>query len=384
MNVRIVSMVATIQKICISLSILFLISCSSSVKKESSAVPNYTDSLKYAKGFTIEYFDSYIRLSVINPWETSQLYARYYLTKDSEIHIPSDGVRVQIPIKRIALGSATQFEFISLIGEMNSVIGVCDVKRIYSPEILERIADGKATDLGDPFQMNYERLISLRPEAVMMSGYNKVDEYSKRVQQVGVTVVYNNEWMENSLLARAEWIKLIALLYDKKELADSLFDDIELRYIELKRSLNQATNKVTILPGDNFRGTWYMPGGNSFMANLYKETGADYFYQSDSTRGSIPIDYETALVKFGNAQVWIGATAKTLDELGQMNERNRLFAAFRNKQVYSIDNRTTESGGNDYWESAVARPDLLLADFIKVLHPDLLPNHQLIYLKKLE
>lgn len=375
---------AMLQRICITLSTLLVFSCSSSFKKDSTLVPNYTDSLKYAKGFTIEYFDSYIRLSVINPWETSQLYARYYLTKDSTIHIPSDGVRVQIPIKRIALGSATQFEFISLLDEMNSVIGVCDVKRIYNPYILKRISDGNTTDLGDPFQMNYERLITIKPEAVMMSGYNKVDEYSKRVQQVGLTVVYNNEWMENSLLARAEWIKLIALLYDKKELADSLFDDIESRYINFKNSLNQATNKVTILPGDNFRGTWYMPGGNSFMANLYKEAGADYFYEPDTTRGSIPIDYETALIKFGNAEVWIGATAKTLDELGKMNERNRLFSAFRNKQVYSIDNRTTESGGNDYWESAVARPDLLLADFIKALHPDLLPDHQLFYLKKLE
>ena len=268
---------AMLQRICITLSTLLVFSCSSSFKKDSTLVPNYTDSLKYAKGFTIEYFDSYIRLSVINPWETSQLYARYYLTKDSTIHIPSDGVRVQIPIKRIALGSATQFEFISLLDEMNSVIGVCDVKRIYNPYILKRISDGNTTDLGDPFQMNYERLITIKPEAVMMSGYNKVDEYSKRVQQVGVTVVYNNEWMENSLLARAEWIKLIALLYDKKELADSLFDDIESRYINFKNSLNQATNKVTILPGDNFRGTWYMPGGNSFMANLYKEAGADYF-----------------------------------------------------------------------------------------------------------
>lgn len=367
-------------------AIVMMVGCGSS---PSSSAPSHAasamqDSPRYAKGFTIEEHPDYTVLSVINPWENNRLYARYYLCKDSSAVCPADGQKVHIPIRRLALGSNTQFEFVRLLGATETVVGVCDVKRIYSPWVLSRLADGKAVDLGDPFQMNHERLLMLQPQMVMMSGYGSVDEYSKRVAQIGLAVVFNNEWMETSLLARAEWIKFVAHFFDRKVAGDSLFAAIEERYHAVKSHVKQAAKQPKILSGDNFRGTWYMPGGESFMGNLFKEIGANYVFASDKSRGSIPTDYESVFVHFSDADVWVGANAHSLDELEKSNERNRLFKPFRQKTVYNYYNRSTLSGGSDFWESGVANPDILLADFVKVVHPDLFPNHTLYYLKKLE
>ncbi len=42
-----------------------------------------------------------------------------------------------------------------------------------------------------------------------------------------------------------------------------------------------------------------------------------------------------------------------------------------------------EKGGNEYMELGYARPDIILADLIKILHPHLLPEHQLYFYKRL-
>ena len=176
----------------------------------------------------------------------------------------------------------------------------------------------------------------------------------------------------------------MARFFDRKELGDSLFDEMEQRYRAVKQQLTTDTHRPSVLSGDNFRGTWYIPGGNSFMGNLYKEAGADYAFAADTTRGSISMDYEAVLMQFADAEVWIGADAPSLADLGRNNERNKLFRAYKEGRVYNSYHRVTPTGGNDFWESGVARPDLLLADFVKALHPELLPQHELYYLKQLK
>jgi len=342
--------------------------------------------LKYAKGFSVDFFDGYKRITVYDPWKQGAILERYYLTGNPETDIPDDGKKINTPVNSIVSASSTHYSFLDMLEVTGTLKGICDTKRTYNKKILEALKAGQIADLGDPFRINVERCLMLKPELVMFSAYNQYDENVARLVAAGIPVVYNNEWMEQTLLGRAEWIKFIACFYEKDFLADSLFNIVEANYLGLNRLASSAkTKKPVILSGDNFRGTWYQPGGRSFTAQLFADAGGEYIYKNDTTRGSLPFSFEQVFRDLKDADVWVGATnGKSLKELSLSDQRYTLFKPFREGLVYSYSNRTTPEGGNDFWEGAVARPDGLLGDFIKLFHPELLPEHEMIYIKKLK
>ena len=190
--------------------------------------------------------------------------------------------------------------------------------------------------------------------------------------------------MESSLLARAEWIKFFGAFFDKAKEADSIFNFVAEQYESVRERALAVRQKPKVLTGSNFRGTWYMPGGKSFMAQLYHDAGADYLYIDDNSKGSLPLQVEAVLKDFADADVWFNCNFATLSELLQADQKHALFQPVQTGKVYNFNKRMLKSGANDYWESAVVRPDLLLADVIAVLHPDLLPNYELIYTERLK
>lgn len=340
--------------------------------------------LKYAQGFTINRTPQYTTVTVLNPWKKGSIYARYYLVKDSKTTVPDDGNKIIVPLKSMVANSATQLEFLQQLGVINKVKGVCSSKYIFNPFILKGVKEGRIKDLGDAFNLDIENLLILHPQAVMTSAYNAEDENSKRMQQTGLTLLYNIEWQEESLLGRAEWIKFVGAFFGKGAEADSIFERVEKNYNDLKLKAASCPSKPTVLSGQDFRGTWSMPAGKSFSAQLFRDASADYFYANDNTTGSVPSNIENALVNFKNADVWVGVQANTLEELGKTDDKYKLFKAYREGNVYNCNKRMNETGGNDYWESAVARPDLLLSDMIKIFHPELLPEYELFYMQKLK
>ena len=220
---------------------------------------------------------------------------------------------------------------------------------------------------------------------MLMNSFNQQDDHLARVRESGIPVLYDNEWMEASLLARSEWIRFIACFFNKEMLADSLFQAVSTNYGRLKKLAATAkTKKPEVLSGDDFRGSWYLPGGKNFTAQLFTDAGAMYKYRSDTTSGSRPFTFEQVLKDFNRADIWVGVTnGGSLAALQKLDERYALFQSFRKGNVFAYNNRTTPAGGNDFWESAVAKPDELLSDYIKAFHPELLPDAPWHYLKKL-
>jgi iron complex transport system substrate-binding protein len=341
------------------------------------------DTIQYAEGFSITHTDDYTQITVFNPWRKKEVYEIYYLVKDARAVVPSGGHKVVIPLKSLMVNSATHLGFLDLLGETDKVTGVCSVSSIYNPSVLKGVEEGKIMDLGDSFNLDMERLLLLKPQAVMTSAYNAEDENSKRMRQSGLTLLYNIEWQEKSLLGRAEWIKFIGAFFEKENLADSIFNDVAQRYGMIKKQASLAVDSPSVLSGQDFRGTWSMPGGQSFNARLFRDAGARYYYADNNASGSIATTMEEALLYFEQADVWVGVQTSTLEELAKTNKKCKLFKAYQTGSVYNTLKRATAAGGNDYWESGVARPDLLLSDMIKILHPSLLPGYELTYMKLL-
>lgn len=374
------------KKILYFIVIAILCACNQSQKSQSQLpIPNDTLNVKYSDGFRLYYYDDYKLIEIYNPWVKNEIQQRLYLVSDEYVKTPSDGQKIVVPVQNIAISSSTHVEFLNLLGELSTVKGVCTPHLIYNDDIRSRYANGNIVSLGDAHNVNLEQLLHLKPDVYFVASYNQQDEQAKRLQQSGVNLAFNNEWTEQSLLARAEWIKFVAAFYNKEQLADSLFSQIERDYLEVSAIAQSVSHRPTVMAGGNFKGTWYMPSGTSYMGRLFADAGADYFYKNEaSTSASLALNFETVLNNFHNAEVWLNAPTATLNTLIQMDERHNLFRSAREGRVYAFYRRTLTDGANDFWESAVARPDLVLKDLIWALHPDLLPEYQPIYILKLK
>ena len=73
----------------------------------------------------------------------------------------------------------------------------------------------------------------------------------------------------------------------------------------------------------------------------------------------------------------------TLDELKAACPKFIDTRCFRGGQVYNNNARTNAAGGNDYYESAVVNPDLVLRDLVKIFHPELV-EEDFVYYKQLK
>lgn len=357
--------------------------CTSCGKKQPANQSSGHSNTTYAQGFSIEDFENYREVTVFSPWKKEEIYAKYYLVKNENTEVPADGLKIKTPLTTLAIASVTHLEFLNLLDEIQSIRGICSPSLVYNKEVLHNYSEGKITDLGDSFSINVEKTMILKPNALMMSGYNQADASAQRIRQAGIPVIYNNEWKETSLLGRAEWIKFVAEFYDKAELADSIFLEIETRYNEMKSKAMHVEKKPGIMAGSNFRGTWYMPAGRSFMSELFRDAGGDYFYQNDAATGSLPLNVETVLKNFSDTDVWLNCSFSTIDELVKTDSKHALFRPVKENRVYNFNKRFLPSTANDFWESAIARPDLLLGDVIAILHPEILPDWELVYASRL-
>jgi iron complex transport system substrate-binding protein len=204
------------------------------------------------------------------------------------------------------------------------------------------------------------------------------------IEQLGVPVILNGDWLEETPLGRAEWIKFFGVLFDEEKKADSIFNAIEKNYNEAKKIALKAKKQPTILSGGLFKDIWNLPAGNSFEATFLKDANTHYLWENSKGKGSLSLNIENVFEKGKNAELWISPSFYTsLNEIKTANDIYQQFEAFKSKNVYSFVNKRGEMGGIIYFELAPARPDLVLKDLIKIAHPKLLQNYELTFYEKL-
>ena len=268
--------------------------------------------------------------------------------------------------ERVVCTSATHMGFISELGMMDKVVGVCRPERVYnlSEEERERI-----TDIGDDMQPSMEQILLLNPDLVILYTYAQGDPIPAQVEALGIPILYCNEWTETTPLARAEWIRLFGAIFGCSTKADSIFASVRDAYEQLKVDSLKFKGK-SIMSGMSWRGTWYVPAGGTFMGNLFRDAGAQYKYENNPSTSSIPLTMEQALQDFAQADVWVGCEANSLKELEAIDKKHTWFNAFQTGQVYNFRRRALPSGANDFWESATVHPERVLQDLQKVLRGD--------------
>ena len=257
----------------------WMVACTPSGKQTSSKEALSSDRIQYAQGFTVQRFDTYTMVEVRDPWDSTRLLQRYLLvdrTKSVPGGLPK-GTIVKVPVKDIVVYTSVHAAIIDQLHEINKVIGVCEPRYMDTPAIQEGIQAGRIADLGEATSPNIEKMIEIGAELVIASPFQN-SSYGP-VEKIGIPIIEGADYMEAFPLGRTEWIRFYGLLFGKEEMADSIFKETEQAYLSLKDLTANIDNRPTVLSEKKFGSSWYVPSGDSYMAHLIEDAGADYMFK---------------------------------------------------------------------------------------------------------
>ncbi len=373
---------------------LFVISCwllvfFSCQKEKQKSVENFSlkSEIKYANGFDIVYEKGVKKLIIKSAYQNSDKVFEYQIQQKNssnlkEIKFPL----ISTPIDKIVVTSTTHIPMVELLNEEKSIVGFPYSKYVSSEKTRDLIDAGKITEIGKENSLNTEILLDLQPELVVGYSVSSADKSLTTIKKAGINVIYNGDWLEETPLGRAEWIKFFGVLFNKEQQADSIFNVIETNYLKAKKIALKSTKKPTILSGAIMsKDIWNLPAGDSFVAQFLKDANLNYLWQDSKGKGSLSLSFESVFDKGANADFWIApGYFSSKKQLLKSNELYNQFKAFKTDNIYTPSTKKGKTGGVIYYELAPTRPDLVLKDIIKITNPDLLPNYQLTFFEKMQ
>ncbi len=365
---------------------LFLLISGCKQEKKEIAISQTESPIKYAKGFDIQTYTNYKKLIIKSPYPDAKEQFEYIILPKGE-KVPDDKNElkiIRVPIEKLVVTSTTHIPMLELLKEENSLVGFPNLQYISSTKTRQLIADNKIKELGNEQDINTEVLLNLQPEIVIGFSMNSNNKMFANIEKSGIPVLLNGDWLEETPLGRAEWIKFFGVLFGKEKEADSIFNNIEKQYKNAISIANNTTTKPTILSGVLFKDIWNLPAGESFVAQFLKDANTNYIWSDTKGKGSLSLNFENVFEKGQHADFWIAPGHYTsLTQLKNVNQHYAEFDAFKSKNIYSFANKIGENGGVLYYELAPVQPHIVLKDIIKAVHPKLLPNYVPFFLKKL-
>ena len=379
-------------------ALLSLSGCRKSRLSTSDAVGD-TIPLRYAQNLTMVRFADGILVELKDPWHEGRILHRYWLTEDSNskrsslhtslssLHSPLSSIK--FPLQRSVVFNTAHASLIGMLNATDRIAGVADLKYMLLPDVQRRVQQGEIVDCGNSMSPDIEQIVSLHADAILLSPFENSGGYG-RLEKLGIPIIECADYMETSPLGRAEWMRFYGLLFGCSQQADSLFSMVEHAYCALRDSvastsqrlnssarpagaLSERSGERTSLLTERLTGsTWYVPGGKSTVGRLIADAGATYAWADDDHSGSLALSFETVLSKSGNADVWLMNTSSsqpfTYESLAAEHHGYTQFKAFRDRNIYFINTLQVP-----YFEEVSFRPDLLLRDYITMLHPN--PQH---------
>jgi iron complex transport system substrate-binding protein len=346
----------------------------------------------YATGFDISGAEGAAStlITVRNPWQGAEgVEKRLFISREGE-RAPEgfEGQVIEGSAERVVCMSSTYVAMIDAIGCTERVVGVSGIDFIYNSRVREAASEGRVHDVGHDSNINFELLLTLRPDVVLLYGVAGENGVANaKLDELNIPYFYLGDYVEESPLAKAEWTVVVAEILGVRERGEELFAGIENRYLELRKRVEEsATERPTVMFNTPYRDTWYMPSSRSYAVRIVEDAGGQYVYDGNHGTASQPIDLELAYVLTREADYWINVGQyATLEDLRRDNPRFVGAKAVREGRVYSSDRRATAKGGSDFWESAVVNPDVVLRDLVAILHPELnLVSEELTYYKRIE
>ncbi len=335
-------------------------------------VNNYSDTIKikYAKGLKVDYRNDGIHVTITNPDPAAKQSKpqTFIITK---------------PSSRFICTTALQLGNFEVLELEDKIVGINSLRHIFSLQTKEQIESGKTVLIGKEGNFDIEAVMAAKPDYILVSAskYGGFDALKNN----GIPLIPHHGYKETNPLGQAEWIKLIGILTGETRRANAVFADIENKYLTLKSEVEKKYKSSgkklpTVINGRQLRDGWYIVGGKSYMAQIFKDAGVDYIMKDNKESGGVALDFETVYAKAVHADFWqmdgSWGGRFSLQTLAAEDERYSTLDAYKNGKIVYCDLSMLP-----YRELAGVQPHFMLADFVKAFHPELLPHYTPKYYK---
>ena len=349
-------------------ALLTLCACGGGGGRGSAEAEGAADSLsalelvkpRYATGYTVK--DSAgMRLVEVGEHD------RFALVSDEGGEVPQGYTRIEVPVERTICMTALQLSNFTILDAHDVVKGITGTKNLFNPDILARTKDGRIVKIGMEGNFDTEMVLAANPQVILISP-SKRGGY-EAIKETGITLVPHLGYQELHPLGQAEWIKFVGMLIGKEREASEIFDGIEQRYNALKEAASKVTDRPSVFSGEMHYGTWHAVGGKNYLAQIFRDAGADYVIDDEETSGE-NLEFEKMYALAAKADYWRILNSYpgdfTYDALKASEPRNELFSAFKEHRVVYCNMKQTP-----YYEISPVKPDVLLKDFVAIFHPEL-------------
>lgn len=358
----------------------------------NSSVSTYADSIylpEYASGFRIlgDEGRSSVIIESVNPWQgADSVVTRLFIARDGEETPPGfEGQVIEGDARRIVAMSSTHIAMLDVIGETARVVGVSGMDFISNDAVRSR--RDSIGDVGYDGNVNYELLLSLQPDIILLYGTNGASGMEPKLEELGIPYVYIGEYLENSALGKAEWIVAVAEIVGKRDEGIKAFSAIPERYNAIREKAADClkhTSRPKVMINLPYGDSWFMAPTGSYLVRLIEDAGGDYIYKKNNSNESRPIDLEEAFMLVSASDKWINVgQTRSLDELRKNYPKFAATKPVLSGEVYNTTGRVAANGANDYWERGVVEPDVVLRDMVMIFHPELADSY-LVYYEKLK
>ena len=306
---------------------------------------------EYAQGFKITYTDQACLLDIQDPQNKESQSFHYALVPrgvEAE-NIPADYTVIETPIRSVICMTSLQLSNFIKLEELDAVVGITSTRHLFNKKINDRLKDGSIHKIGIEGNFDNEVIMSVNPDLILISPFKR-GGYDA-LKEVGIPLMPHLGYKEMTPLGQAEWIKFV------KELT------------------GRVTKRPVVFSGELRGGNWYAVGGRSFLAQLFKDAGADYFLKDDEQSGGVTLDFETVYSQAAGADYWRIVNSYqgefSYNTLKEEDARYVDFKAYKEKGVIYCNMRE-----KPFYESMPTEPEVVLADLIQIFHPQLLSGHQ--------
>lgn len=340
--------------------------------------------VEYAENFSLQYFDGYQVLTVNEPSPGAPAEPYVLVSCGATPELPPElasAQQIPVPVDSLYSGSTTHLPLLVDLDRVDVLTGVATAGFVSSPEVIAAIDAGAVAEYAPTEQIDVERVVAARPDVLMTGGID--DPAYATLRGAGIPVVANAEYLEPTPLGRAEWIKVMAALTGDELRATAAFDQVEAAYTE-NSAIAVGAEPVPVAAGSLFEGVWSVPAGGSYLGRLLADAGGANPWADDPSTGSLSLDFETVYSRAGQAPVWLATQdwATRADALAA-DPRYGELVAMRKGRTWTANKLVGPGGGNDFYERGVTRPDLVLADLVAILHPELAPGHEFTFYAEL-
>lgn len=327
----------------------------------------------YACGFDVKYEKELTLLDICDPEnkETQQFHFAL-VEKGSRAEVPEAYERIEIPIESAICMTSLQLSNFIKLGITDRVTGVTSTRHLHNETMRRQIKEGKTSKIGIEGNFDNEVIMAIDPDVILISPFKR-GGYDA-IRNVDIPMIPHLGYKELTPLGQAEWIKVVGLLTGMEKEANAIFKETESKYNRLKALVDTVGTRPTVFSGEMRGGNWYAVGGRSFLAQLFRDAGADYFLKDNNESGGVTLDYETVYTNAADADYWRIVNSNDgvfeYSTLKQLDNRYTDFKAWKNHGVIYCNMRDVP-----FYESMPVEPEKVLADFIHVFHPAVLPEH---------